>query len=187
MTPFIWRDRLVKLEDGNFVMSARGDHDDFDFQRPDADGAVAGNPGSKVLDIQLLDENRLRICAIGGYFILEGDDFNVTARIYREESPMKQLSMSAHDSHELLADLRKVVVEWLSCPTCLDGISTGERRQGTERVLFMKAALTLATAAVHMARSANGGNPLSDEATKDRLLAFLRDVSGCDVVRVEEN
>ena len=100
---------------------------------------------------------------------------------------MKQLSMSAHDSHELLADLRKVVVEWLSCPTCLDGISTGERRQGTERVLFMKAALTLATAAVHMARSANGGNPLSDEATKDRLLAFLRDVSGCDVVRVEEN
>jgi hypothetical protein len=84
MIPFIWRDRLVKLEEGNFVMSRKGAHDDFDFMSAHQFPAVAGNPGSKVLDIEQIDDNRLRLGAQGGTFILEGDDFSETARIYQE-------------------------------------------------------------------------------------------------------
>ena len=86
---FSWKNRCVMLLDGNFQISARGDKNDFDYMAEDAGGAVAGNPGFPVKDIEYVDKDRIRLITSGGNFIVEGDDFHCKtdkpSRIYPEE------------------------------------------------------------------------------------------------------
>lgn len=84
MEPFVWKDRLVKIEDDNFVLSARGRHDDFDFFSGKDDCAVCGNPGEHVYDIEVVDDDHLRLICGNSNYILHGDDFTHTAQISRE-------------------------------------------------------------------------------------------------------
>ena len=89
---------------------------------------------------------------------------------------MNQISMSAHDSPELLAELRVVIEQWV------------DTQSQSKQIVFMRAAISLATAAMHMARAANPSKASRNpDTTKDRLLLFLSDVSGCQVVRVDSN
>lgn len=89
MIHFSWRNRCVMMLDGNFMISARGDKNDFDFTKCDGGAAVAGNAGHPVVDVEYIDEDRLRLVSMGGPFILEGDDFfgktESPSRIYPEE------------------------------------------------------------------------------------------------------
>lgn len=89
MDKLIWRNRLVLLVDGCFHLSARGQHDNFDFApagRPSDDHAVAGNVGvGKIWAIEKVDEDRLRFrCSDGNNYILTGDDFHHGAIITEE-------------------------------------------------------------------------------------------------------
>lgn len=64
MEPFVWNDRLVKLEDGKFVISAKGDHSNFEYYDINKGEyrAFTGRVGClRVLGLSKIDENRLKI------------------------------------------------------------------------------------------------------------------------------
>ena len=86
LLPFIWRNREVRLVDGNFWLSARGRHDDWDVcpDQPGEGMSVAGNPGERIREIQPVNELFLRLCCGSRNYLLVGDDFMSTARIVEE-------------------------------------------------------------------------------------------------------
>ena len=55
--PFIWQDRLCKVEDGMWLMSAVGRHDDFHFfpREHSKEQAVAGTCPSHGVQVKLME------------------------------------------------------------------------------------------------------------------------------------
>lgn len=98
MESFVWKDRLVKLVEGCFMLSRAGDHADFDFSpdKPDDDMAFAGNVGpvvpsenfQHVLDIKPLDETRLLLVCRSGNYVLVGDRVLSRMRIDEYDGPV---------------------------------------------------------------------------------------------------
>jgi hypothetical protein len=77
MTPFVWQDRLVKLEhDGAVFLSRKGVHDDFDFCPQPIDLKNQAIAMWTYDSVEAVDENRLRLKRGHESFILEGDDFS---------------------------------------------------------------------------------------------------------------
>lgn len=68
--PFEWLNRVVFVSHGNFIMSAPHQPDNFD----PTNGAIVGNPGEPVIDVEALDPVRLVIHTVHGKrFIIHGD------------------------------------------------------------------------------------------------------------------
>lgn len=84
----IWRDRALKIEGGVLMLSRKGAHDDFEFfpDAPDGKEAAALVPGkgAKVLRVEAIAGNRLRLVSSQGNFVLTGDDWGGSARVTRE-------------------------------------------------------------------------------------------------------
>lgn len=83
--PIVWQDRQAKVEDGNFVFSRRGAHDEYDFASTDKDAAFAGNvnAGAWVRRLEVIDNSRIRIYSSTGTYVLTGGDTD-TFRIDQE-------------------------------------------------------------------------------------------------------
>lgn len=90
MTPFIWQDRLVKLEDGCLMFSAKGRHDDF--------GCFPKNPGDETAMAMTLDpgiygayempDGRLAIETFGGTHTMASDKFWTEGQVDPPELPV---------------------------------------------------------------------------------------------------
>lgn len=75
MTPFVWQDRLVKLEDGCLMFSRKGKHDDFDFCPPESDDdmALAMSLQGGIYDARPGPNGTLLMDALGGEYALSSD------------------------------------------------------------------------------------------------------------------
>ena len=70
---FIWQNRLVEIRDGMFALSHWGKHDLFDFHgSADWKRAIIGHPSGTVLEIQQIDDSKLRLICSNGNFVLSG-------------------------------------------------------------------------------------------------------------------
>jgi hypothetical protein len=112
----IWAEREVKVEDGNFLMSRKGDPTNWDFApvNPDGKEALAGNVGAAVIGLKPIDDRHLLIEAENGNFVLIDDDTR-TMRIVRQEDfvlgadkpavVMGKVMTAGERATKLLADL----------------------------------------------------------------------------------
>lgn len=81
-TQLVCYDRLWKIEDGNFIASRKGNHDDFNYSAGDKDAAFAGNPGGEVRALAIL-RGQLLIDANGGTYLLVMDEGGTKTMLMR--------------------------------------------------------------------------------------------------------
>ena len=87
MTPFVWRARMVTLEDGVLMFSRKGDWNDWDFFPAEFSNeqAIAMNVGARIDRASILDSQRLLIEAADGTYILHSDAITDVHRV--EKAP----------------------------------------------------------------------------------------------------
>ena len=72
--PLIWKNRAVKIEDGCFMLSSEGDHDDFDVAAEHKAAAFAGNVGyGRVISVRIIDDDNLLIECTDSNYVMTMD------------------------------------------------------------------------------------------------------------------
>lgn len=66
----VWRNRLLKIDDGNLFASRKNNFNDWDTSKSDAETAFALNPGFPVTKAIPLDEDHIALLANRWYVII---------------------------------------------------------------------------------------------------------------------